>query len=128
MASSSFAQDSTRLQNNSIKKSEKIEEYIRVNKLVHDFGDVNEGINAECDFIIENISTDPIVIDRAYFSYSGDSPQWDKNPIFPNKKRIIKVIYHTMGRPGHFSKTLYIRTNVGELNFIFKGTVIQMKD
>ncbi|MBS1590168.1 MAG: DUF1573 domain-containing protein [Bacteroidetes bacterium] len=77
----------------------------------HDFGEVAEGPNAECDFEFKNVGKEPIIITEAHGSCGCTVPQWPKEPIMPGKKAKIHVSYSTAGRPGPITKDVYITSN-----------------
>jgi hypothetical protein len=77
----------------------------------HDFGEVQEGPTAECDFEFKNVGKKPIVISEAHGSCGCTVPKWPQEPILPGKTGKIHVTYNTTGRPGPISKTVTITSN-----------------
>ena len=54
----------------------------------------------------------PLVIHQAVASCGCTVPEYTKEPIQPGKKGTIKVTYNGTGKyPGHFKKSITLRTN-----------------
>ena len=86
---------------------------IKFDQLSHDFGTFNEkdGV-VTCIFTFTNVGGAPLVINQAVASCGCTVPDWSKKPIMPGKKGEIKVTYNGKGKfPGHFKKTITVRTN-----------------
>jgi hypothetical protein len=83
---------------------------ISVNKDVHDYGNIAFAANGECDFVITNNGTEPLIINDARPSCGCNVPQYTKEPIAPGASTTIKVAYDTK-RSGSFSKTITFMTN-----------------
>ncbi|MBO5611564.1 MAG: DUF1573 domain-containing protein [Prevotella sp.] len=86
---------------------------IKFDKTSHNFGSFSEK-NAvqECVFTFTNVGDKPLVINQAVASCGCTVPSYTKQPIAPGKKGEIKVTYNGAGKfPGHFKKTITIRTN-----------------
>lgn len=84
---------------------------LKFNKMVHDFGKVNEGPVVTYSFEVTNTGTAPVVITDAQASCGCTTPEWSKNPIMPGGKTTIKVGYDTKGRPNAFDKTITVVSN-----------------
>jgi len=86
---------------------------IKFDKTSHNFGSFSEK-NAvqECVFTFTNVGDKPLVINQAVASCGCTVPSYTKQPIAPGKKGEIKVTYNGAGKfPGHFKKTITVRTN-----------------
>ncbi len=86
---------------------------IKFDKTVHNFGEFSEK-NAvqECVFTFTNVGEKPLVINQAVASCGCTIPKYTKQPIQPGQKGEVKVTYNGAGKfPGHFKKTITIRTN-----------------
>ncbi|HAT62234.1 MAG TPA: hypothetical protein DCS83_06765 [Prevotella sp.] len=86
---------------------------IQFDKLTYDFGTFSED-NAvqKTTFTFTNIGDKPLVINQAVASCGCTIPSYTKEPIMPGKKGILTVTYNGKGKyPGHFKKTITIRTN-----------------
>ena len=86
---------------------------IKFDKTVHDFGTFSEDDSTQkCTFIFTNTGNAPLVINQAVGSCGCTIPSYTKAPIKPGQKGEIKVTYKGRGRfPGHFKKTITVRTN-----------------
>ena len=86
---------------------------IKFDKKTHNFGTFSEK-NAvqKCTFTFTNVGDAPLVINQAVPSCGCTAPQYPKNPIAPGDKGTIEVVYDGRGKiPGHFKKTITVRTN-----------------
>ncbi len=93
----------------------------------HDFGTIKEGPVAEYVFEFKNTGKEPLIIQSASASCGCTTPEWPKEPILPGKKGKITVHYNTQGRPGPFTKTVFITSNAvsdkERYELYIKGTV-----
>lgn len=93
----------------------------------HDFGAFNEDLSEiECTFRMVNTGDEPVVITNARATCGCTTPQYSHDPIAPGDTADIRVKYNTIGRPGRFSKKLYIYTNTNpeRSTLTISGTVI----
>ena len=86
---------------------------IEFDKKTHNFGTFSEKNPVqECTFTFTNVGDAPLVINQAVASCGCTVPQYTKTPIAPGAKGIIKVTYNGAGKiPGHFKKSITVRTN-----------------
>ena len=98
---------------------------IKFDKLTHDFGTFSESSPVvECTFTFKNVGEAPLIINQAVASCGCTVPSYTKEPIAPGATGAIKVTYNGKGNlklftvyrmlgkfPGHFKKTITIRTN-----------------
>ena len=86
---------------------------IKFDKLTHSFGTFSEKSPVvTCTFTFTNIGETPLVINQAVASCGCTVPEYTKAPIKPGEKGEIKVTYNGTGKfPGHFKKSITIRTN-----------------
>ncbi|MDL2212672.1 DUF1573 domain-containing protein [Bacteroides sp. OttesenSCG-928-D19] len=86
---------------------------IKFEKTAHDFGTFSENDPVVTyEFAFTNVGDAPLVIHQAIASCGCTVPDYTKEPILPGKSGVIKVTYNGTGRfPGHFKKTITIRTN-----------------
>lgn len=65
-----------------------------------------------CSFEFTNEGDAPLVINQAFASCGCTVPTYTKDPVKPGEKGKIDVTYNGKGKfPGHFSKTITIRSN-----------------
>ena len=86
---------------------------IKFDKTSHNFGQFSEKQPIQkCTFTFTNIGTAPLVINQAIASCGCTVPAYTKTPILPGKKGEITVTYNGTGKfPGHFKKTITVRSN-----------------
>lgn len=95
----------------------------------HDFGTLEEGGVAEYKFVFKNTGKSPLIIQNAAASCGCTTPEWSKEPVKPGKTGTITVRYDTKGRPGPFTKNVWITSNAGgkdgadRYELTIKGTV-----
>ena len=86
---------------------------IKFDKLTHDFGTFSEKSPVvTCVFTYTNVGEQPLVINQAMASCGCTVPEYTKTPVKPGEKGEIKVTYNGTGKfPGHFKKSITVRTN-----------------
>ncbi|MBQ4393328.1 MAG: DUF1573 domain-containing protein [Prevotella sp.] len=86
---------------------------IKFDTLTHNFGKFSEKSPVvSCSFTFKNVGEQPLVINQAIASCGCTVPEYTKEPIQPGKTGEIKVTYNGTGKfPGHFKKTVTVRTN-----------------
>lgn len=86
---------------------------IKFDKLTYNFGTFSED-NAvqKTTFTFTNIGDKPLVINQAVASCGCTIPSYTKKPVMPGQKGTLTITYNGKGKfPGHFKKTITIRTN-----------------
>jgi hypothetical protein len=86
---------------------------IKFDTLRHNFGKFskNDPI-VKCSFKFKNTGTAPLVIHQAFASCGCTVPTFTKEPIKPGDNGVIDVTYNGTDKfPGHFQKTITIRSN-----------------
>ena len=86
---------------------------IKFEKINYNFGKFSEKEPVQkCVFTFTNQGTAPLVINQAIASCGCTIPSYTKEPIMPGEKGTVKVTYNGKGKfPGHFKKSITIRTN-----------------
>ena len=86
---------------------------IKFDKTSHNFGKFSEKQPVQkCTFTFTNTGTAPLVINQAIASCGCNVTAYTKTPILPGKKGEITVTYNGTGKfPGHFKKTITVRSN-----------------
>lgn len=97
---------------------------IKLDKLVHDYGNIIQGDNGECVFKFKNTGKEPLLISNCQGSCGCTVPQCPRDPILPGKTGEIKVKYDT-NRIGPISKSVTIQSNAksGVQTVTIKGNV-----
>ena len=86
---------------------------IKFDKTAHDFGKFSEEDPiVKCTFTFTNTGDKPLVINQAVASCGCTVPTYTKTPVQPGEQGTINVTYNGTGKfPGHFRKTITIRSN-----------------
>ncbi|MGE0567411.1 MAG: DUF1573 domain-containing protein [Bacteroidia bacterium] len=97
---------------------------IKMDKMIHDYGTIQQGGNGECEFKFTNTGKEPLIITNCMGSCGCTVPQCPKEPILPGKSSVIKVKYDT-NRVGGIYKTVTVSSNAksGVVTLTIKGTV-----
>lgn len=104
---------------------------IKFDKQTHDFGAFSESSPVvTCTFTFTNTGDKPLIINQAVASCGCTVPEYTKDPIQPGQKGTIKVTYNGTGKfPGHFKKSITVRTNakVEMTRLYIEGTMEEKK-
>ena len=86
---------------------------IKFDKLTHNFGSFSEkNPVVTCTFTYTNVGDQPLIVNQAVASCGCTVPEYTKTPVKPGEKGEIKVTYNGTGKfPGHFKKSITVRTN-----------------
>lgn len=97
---------------------------IKMDKMVHDYGEIQQGANGDCEFKFTNNGKEPLVITNCQGSCGCTVPECPKEPILPGKSAKIKVKYDT-NRVGGIYKTVTVNSNAksGNVVLTIKGNV-----
>ena len=94
---------------------------ITFEKLVHDYGEIYQGENGECEFVFKNTGKADLILTNCRSSCGCTVPSWPKDPIAPGKKAVIKVKYNTQ-RIGQINKTITVESNAVNDRVVLKIT------
>ena len=84
----------------------------------------------KCSFSFTNVGNAPLVINQAFASCGCTVPTYTKTAIQPGEKGSIDVTYNGKGKfPGHFSKTVTVRSNAKNeiVRLTIEGTMTSAK-
>ena len=105
---------------------------IKFDKLTNDFGTFSESSPVvTCTFTFTNVGNQPLVVNQAVASCGCTVPEYTKDPVKPGEKGEIKVTYNGTGKfPGHFKKSITVRTNgkVEMTRLYIEGTMEEKKN
>lgn len=96
----------------------------------HDFGNVEEmGGTVSCDFAFTNTGDEPLIINKVRTSCGCTVPEYTKEAIAPGDSGTVKIIFSPEGRPGNFSKSIYVIANTTPDRTILRiiGNVVKDK-
>ena len=82
-----------------------------IEKKSHDFGTIEEGVQATVTFTFKNTGNAPLILNSVKASCGCTTPKWTKEPVAPGAEGTITAIYNSKGRPGNFTKTITIQHN-----------------
>lgn len=97
---------------------------IKMEKTVHDYGNIKQGADGSCEFKFTNTGKEPLVITNCQGSCGCTVPQCPNEPVLPGKTGVIKVKYDT-NRIGGIYKTVTVTSNAksGNVVLTIKGNV-----
>lgn len=95
-------------------------------KLVHDYGTIEQGSDGGCEFIFTNKGEKPLILTNVRASCGCTAPSWPREPILPGQTGVIKVGYNTQIL-GMFSKVISVNSNAANslVTLTVKGNVVQ---
>jgi hypothetical protein len=95
-------------------------------KLVHDYGTIEQGADGGCEFVFTNKGEKPLLLTNVRASCGCTAPTWPREPILPGETGVIKVGYNT-NIVGVFSKVISVNSNAANsmVTLTVKGTVLQ---
>lgn len=104
---------------------------IKFDKVSNDFGSFSEEDAVQkCTFTFTNVGDQPLIINQAVASCGCTVPAYTKTPIKPGQKGTIVITYNGKGKfPGHFKKTITVRTNgMPEMTRLYvEGNMLEAK-
>ena len=80
-------------------------------EIKHDFGDIQQGEKVTYIFKFINSGTESLVISNVLTTCGCTAPTWPKEPVKPNDKGEIKVMFNSTGKIGKQNKVITILSN-----------------
>jgi hypothetical protein len=96
----------------------------------YDFGEVLESAGAvDYEFTFTNLANRPMRILNVQASCGCTTPGWTKETVAASGSGFIKVSFDPKGKPGYFSKTLTVTTDIDKNPIVLtiKGNVVDKK-
>lgn len=94
----------------------------------HDFGAFSEDLGSvEARFLLVNTGTEPLSIIKARANCGCTVPKFTEGDIAPGDTAVLSVSYLASGRPGKFSKKVYVTTTADprlQQTLTISGTVV----
>ncbi len=88
---------------------------IKFEKLVHDFGDINEGDKVETTFNFKNVGKSELLITKIKASCGCTVPSnWSKEPIMPGQESSFTVKFNSRNKPNKQHKTITLTCNTNK--------------
>ncbi len=98
---------------------------IKFNNTSHSFGNIIEGQIARHEFKFTNEGTEPLTLDNVSASCGCTTPKWPRETIAPGQSSVIVAEYNSQGRPGTFTKNIFVKSNGGEVTLTISGNVVK---
>jgi hypothetical protein len=89
-------------------QDKKAEEVVKVNSETHDFGKIKQGVPVTTDFVLNNISGQPLIIENVTAGCGCTTPEWSKEPVLAGGSTKIKVGFNAAAL-GTINKEVYIK-------------------
>ncbi|AEA45617.1 DUF1573 domain-containing protein [Fluviicola taffensis] len=83
---------------------------MKIDKEIHDFGKVTEGVENHCTFVVTNTGNKPLILSDVKASCGCTTPSKPEGPIAPGKSDKIEVGFKPSGK-GVNEKTITITAN-----------------
>lgn len=98
---------------------------IKFNKVVHDYGAVEQHGDGRCKFEFTNTGKEPLILSNVRSSCGCTVPEWPRQPILPGQSNVINVKYDTK-RMGAINKSVHVYSNakVSPITLKIKGKVV----
>jgi hypothetical protein len=98
---------------------------IDFDKLVHDYGEIEQHGDGKCEFKFTNNGKEPLILSNVRSSCGCTVPQWPRQPILPGESETIKVKYDTK-RIGIINKSIHVYSNAktSPVTLKIKGKVL----
>ncbi|MBL7811442.1 MAG: DUF1573 domain-containing protein [Bacteroidetes bacterium] len=96
---------------------------LKMETVSHNFGTVIEGQIARYDFKFTNEGTEPLVLSNVQASCGCTTPKWPREPLAPGASAVITAEYNSNGRPGTFTKNIFVYSNGGDATLTITGIV-----
>ncbi len=92
-------------------------------KVVHDFGNIPQGVPATFTFKFTNTNPSSVTINHCQASCGCTAPNWTKEPIPSGGTGIVAATYNAAS-VGSFNKSITVQTNLGSITLTISGVVI----
>lgn len=103
-------------------------EVLTLNAEHHDFGKIVQGKPVTYDFILTNVSKEPLKLNDVHASCGCTTPLWSKEQVAPGATTKINVGFNAMAN-GPFEKSITITYNDGQTKVVtIKGEVRKTAD
>jgi len=91
---------------------------IKFSETIHDFGKIIQGEVVGTNFTFTNTGSSNLLVLDASASCGCTVPKWSKEPIPPDGKGSLEVIFDSSGREGKQNKSITVRTNASDQNIV----------
>lgn len=94
-----------------VDKSNVAKTKVEFNKVIHNFGKIEQGAIVETTFIMKNVGENDLYVLDAHGSCGCTVPDVEKDLVKPGDSTPIKVKFDSNGKKGNLTKTINIRCN-----------------
>jgi hypothetical protein len=102
------------------------QETLRLKDNSYNFGIIPQGRPVNHVFTIQNVGSEPLLLENVQASCGCTTPEWSREPIAPGAEANIKVGYNAYAE-GHFNKTVTIIYNNGTTKaLVISGEVYKL--
>ena len=98
---------------------------IKFSKVEHDFGNQPQGKPVTYEFEFTNEGSEALVLENVKASCGCTTPKWPRETIAPGQSSVIVAEYNSQGRPGTFTKNIFVKSNGGEVTLTISGNVVK---
>lgn len=89
-------------------QDKKVEDVMKINAEKHEFGKIKQGVPVTTEFIITNVSNQPMIIENVTAGCGCTTPEWSKEPVMANGTTKIKVGFNAAAM-NHFEKDIFVK-------------------
>jgi hypothetical protein len=100
--------------------------FIKFTNPIASVGKIMSGEKAGMDFVFYNQGRQSLIIRDAKASCGCTVPVWNKNPVLPGEKGVVRVVYDSSGELGIQNKSIRIISNArnNEMDLIISAEVL----
>jgi hypothetical protein len=84
---------------------------MKFDKMVYDFGTIDEGVKVAYSFTFTNTGKSDLVISNATTSCGCTASDWPRHPVKPGESEAIKIEFNSAGKSGQQDKMITLSTN-----------------
>jgi hypothetical protein len=66
-----------------------------------------------------------LILSNVSASCGCTTPKWPREAIAPGKSAVITAEYNSQGRPGTFTKSIFVKSNGGDVTLTISGNVVK---
>ena len=104
-----------------------LQDSVKFETLVHDFGDVPANSQARYEFVFTNKSGQALEIRNVRASCGCTAPSYSKEPVAPGKTGSVVAVYSAPSKAQPFTKTITVETSHGTFRLTIKGNVVEVE-
>ncbi|MDP2174413.1 MAG: DUF1573 domain-containing protein [Bacteroidota bacterium] len=98
-------------------------EFVQFQEIVHDFGNIKQGVPVSNIFTFKNVGNRDITLDNVSASCGCTTPNWKGGIYKPGESGEINATFNAASG-GFFQKSITVTTSEGTITLTIKGTVM----